>query len=250
MKIKFHANLSHFLFTSGLVVLVGGCSDAPTPVSQQAKRPVIQVAKILPDATYDRALALASTPEEQTIVKSCQRLEGKQRKPNVDSETIQTMQEVLFESETPEVRAAVAAGLGNAGNVDATPSLLDAMEDDSLLTRQAAAKAVGKLLGWTQGFNPEDPRDERAEAVERFRERWLLFEGSDLYQVATDPEARERAGAIAEKRAKFWRRKERLPANQKETATDPNDFPQPETLQPPRARPSAEEIRLQLERQQ
>ena len=250
MKIKFHANLSHFIFASGLVVCVGGCSDAPEADRQKTKRPVIQVAKILPDATYDRALSLASTPEEQTIVKACRRLEGKRKTPNIDPETVQTMQEVLFESAAPEVRAAVAAGLGNAGNVDATPSLLDAMEDDALVTRQAAAKAVGKLMGWRQGFQPDDPRDKRAEAVERFRERWLLFEGSDLYQVATDPEARERAGAIAEKRAKFWRRKERLPANQKETATDPNDFPQPETLQPPRARPSAEEIRLQLERQQ
>ncbi len=250
MKIKFHANLSDFIFASGLVVCVGGCSDAPEADRQKTKRPVIQVAKILPDATYDRALAVASTPEEQTIVKACRRLEGKRKTPNIDPETIQAMQEVLFESAAPEVRAAVAAGLGNAGNVDATPSLLDAMEDDALVTRQAAAKAVGKLMGWRQGFQPDDPRAKRAEAVERFRERWLLFEGSDLYQVATDPEARERAGAIAEKRAKFWRRKERLPANQKETATDPNDFPQPETLQPPRARPSAEEIRLQLERQQ
>ena len=166
MKIKFHANLSHFIFASGLVVCVGGCSDAPEADRQKTKRPVIQVAKILPDATYDRALAVASTPEEQTIVKACRGLEGKRKTPNIDPETVQTMQEVLFESAAPEVRAAVAAGLGNAGNVDATPSLLDAMEDDALVTRQAAAKAVGKLMGWRQGFQPDDPRDKRAEAVE------------------------------------------------------------------------------------
>ena len=214
MKIKFHANLSHFIFASGLVVCVGGCSDAPEADRQKTKRPVIQVAKILPDATYDRALAVASTPEEQTIVKACRRLEGKRKTPNIDPETIQAMQEVLFESAAPEVRAAVAAGLGNAGNVDATPSLLDAMEDDSLLTRQAAAKAVGKLMGWRQGFQPDDPRDKRAEAVERFRERWLLFEGSDLYQVATDPEA-------PGKSPRNCRKESEILATERKTASQP-----------------------------
>ena len=244
MKIKFHANLSHFIFASGLVVCVGGCSDAPEADRQKTKRPVIQVAKILPDATYDRALAVASTPEEQTIVKACRRLEGKRKTPNIDPETVQTMQEVLFESAAPEVRAAVAAGLGNAGNVDATPSLLDAMEDDALVTRQAAAKAVGKLMGWRQGFQPDDPRDKRAEAVERFRERWLLFEGSDLYQVATNPEARERAGAIAEKRAKFLRRKERMNDGDKNSLHE--ESPKSKDELPPQRRPTAEELQRQF----
>ena len=250
MKIKFHAKLSHFIFTSGFVLLVGGCSESPDSVSVKPKRPVIQVAKILPDATYARALSLASTPREQAIVEVSRRLEGKRRKPNVDSKTIQTMQEVLLESETPEVRAATAAGLGNASNIDSVPSLLDAMEDDSLLTRQAAGKAVGKLMGWRHGFQADDPSDKRAEAVERFRERWLLFEGSDLYQLATNPEVRERARAIAEKRAKFARRRERLPAHLKKMSAAPADVPGPEILPPPQSRPSADELRLQLLRLQ
>ena len=83
------------------------------------------------------------------------------------------------------------------------------MEDDAIVTRQAAAAAVGKLMGWWEGFNPEDSPEARAEAVEQFRERWVLFEKSDLYRVATDPEAQERVEAITKKRATFLQRKER-----------------------------------------
>ncbi|MCH8310688.1 MAG: GTP-binding protein [Chloroflexi bacterium] len=92
---------------------------------------------------------------------------------------------------------------------DGLPELIDAMEDNALVTRQAAAAAVGKIMGWQEGFNPEDSAEARAEAVEQFRERWLLFEGSDLYRVATDPEVRKRSGENAAKKAKFLRRKQR-----------------------------------------
>jgi hypothetical protein len=228
----------------GMTILAIGCTDSPESVSVSTKKTDRRINHLLSTETYDRALAVASTPEEQTIVKACRRLEGKRKTPNIDPETVQTMQEVLFESAAPEVRAAVAAGLGNAGNVDATPSLLDAMEDDALVTRQAAAKAVGKLMGWRQGFQPDDPRDKRAEAVERFRERWLLFEGSDLYQVATNPEARERAGAIAEKRAKFLRRKERMNARGKDNLQ--KNSPKSKEELPPQRRPTPEELRRQF----
>ena len=73
------------------------------------------------------------------------------------------MQEVLLESETPGVRAVAAAGLGNSGNVASVPQLLDAMEDDALVTRQAAARSIARLLGWREGFNPQDPPEARAE---------------------------------------------------------------------------------------
>tara|TARA_Y100001933_G_scaffold69246_1_gene70268 strand:- start:131 stop:775 length:645 start_codon:yes stop_codon:yes gene_type:complete len=193
----------------GMTILAIGCTNSSDSVSVSPKKSAIRVKHLLPAEIYEQALSVASGSREQMIIRSCQKIEGKRKKTPVNPDTIQTMQEVLFESEAAEVRAAVAAGLGNSGSVIAVPKLLDAMEDDALVTRQAAAAAVGKLTGWREGFNPEDSPELRAEAVEQFRERWLLFENSDLYRVATDPEARERVEAITKKRATFLRRKER-----------------------------------------
>ena len=232
----------------GMTILAIGCTDSPESVSVSPKKTVVRINHLLSNETYDRALSEASSSREREIIKSSQRLEGKRKTPLVKPDTIQTMQEVLFESEAPEVRAAVAAGLGNLGSVTSVPKLLDAMEDNALVTRQAAATAVEKLTGWRDGFNADDPPEVRAEAVEQFRERWLLFEGSDAYQLATDPEFRKRAGAIAEKRARFLRRKERM--NDGENNSLHEESPKSKDELSPQRRPSAEEIRLQLERQQ
>ena len=223
-----------------MIILAIGCTDSPESVSVSTKKADRRINHLIPTATYEQALSEAADPREQSIVQSCQRLEGKRNKPSVKPDTIQIMQEVLFESEAPEVRAAVAAGLGNAGSITSMPKLIDAMEDNALVTRQAAAAAVGKLMGWREGFNANDPPDARAEAVEQFRERWLLFEGSDAYQLATDPEFRKRAGAIAEKRAKFMRRKERAIAREKNPLQ--KESPKMKDLQPPQRRPTAREL--------
>ena len=198
----------------------------------------------MPAEIYEQALSEAADLREQSIVQSCQMLEGKRNKPSVKPDTIQIMQEVLFESEAAEVRAAVAAGLGNAGSITSMPKLIDAMEDDALVARQAAAAAVGKLMGWYVGFNADDSPEVRAEAVEQFRERWMLFEASDLYQVATDPEARERAEAIAEKRAKFLRRKERSSSSNKDRRQSDAADPAEEFI--PQRQPTAAELLRQF----
>ena len=227
----------------GMTILAIGCTDSPERVSVSTKKADRRINHLIPIATYEQARSEASGSREQMIVESCQQLEGKRKTPAVTPETIQTMQEVLFESETPEVRAVVAAGLGNAGSVISVPKLLDAMEDNALVTRQAAAAAVGKLTGWRDGFNADDSPDVRAESVEQFRERWLLFENSALYRVATDPEARKRAGAIAEKRAKFMRRKERAIAREKNPLQ--KEFPKTKDPQSPQRRPTPEELQRQ-----
>jgi len=228
----------------GMTILAIGCTDSPESVSVSPKKTVVRINHLLSTETYDQALTLAATPKEQTIVKACRRLEGKRKTPNIDPETVQTMQEVLFESAAPEVRAAVAAGLGNAGSVVSVPKLLDAMEDNALVTRQAAAAAVGNLMGWREGFNADDPPEVRAEAVEQFRERWMLFENSDLYQVATDPEARKRAAAVAQKRARFLRRKERMNDGNKNSLHE--ESPKSKDELPPQRRPTPEELRRQF----
>ena len=193
----------------GLTILAIGCADSSDSISVTPKKSLVRTKHLIPAEIYEQALSEASGSREQMIVKSCQTLEAAREKPLVKPDTIQIMQEVLFESEAAEVRAAVAAGLGNSGSVISVPQLLDAMEDDALVTRQAAAAAVGKLTGWQDGFNADDTSEIRAASVEQFRERWLRFKDSDLYRVATDPEARERVEAITEKKATFLRRKER-----------------------------------------
>lgn len=245
MTMRFHAKFSNRNALFAIAILTLGCTDSPSPVSDSTKKAALHINHLVPIETYEQARSEASNSREQKIVESCQQLEGKRKTPAVTPEAIQTMQEVLFESETPEVRAVVAAGLGNAGSVTSLPKLLDAMEDDSLVTRQAAAKSVAKLMGWREGFNPEDPPEKRAQAVEQFRERWLLFEQSELYQVATDPEARKRAAAVAQKRAKFDRRKERVPENSNNSLQ--KDSPQPNKLLSPRHRPSTEELERRRE---
>ena len=245
MTMRFHAKFSNRNALFAIAILTLGCTDSPSPVSDSTKKAALHINHLVPIETYEQARSEASSSREQKIVESCQQLEGKRKTPAVTPEAIQTMQEVLFESETPEVRAVVAAGLGNVGSVTSLPKLLDAMEDDSLVTRQAAAKSVAKLMGWREGFNPEDPPEKRAQAVEQFRERWLLFEQSELYQVATDPEARKRAAAVAQKRAKFDRRKERGPVSSNNSLQ--KDSPQPNKLLSPRHRPSTEELERRRE---
>ena len=228
----------------GTTILAIGCTDSPERISVSGKKTDRRINHLVPEEIYEQARSKASGSREQRIVESCWQLEGKRKAPAVAQETLQTMQEVLFESESPEVRATVAAGLGNAWSVISVPKLLDAMEDEALVTRQAAAAAVGKLTGWRDGFNADDSPDVRAESVEQFRERWLLFENSALYRVATDPEARKRADGIAEKRAKFLRRKERM--NDEENNSLHEESPKSKDELPPQRRPTPEELQRQF----
>ncbi len=241
MKTRSFDSLAHALLAIWCVLTLVGCDSSDDSVSRKAKGSPVEIARLLPETVYAQASQLASTPREESIVKSCSRLEGKPTANALPQNTIEVMQEVLFESETPEVRAAVAAGLGNAGSVTSVPRLLDALEDDSPVTRHAAAKSVAKLMGWHVTLQPRDSPKAWSEAAEQLRERWLLFEGSDLYQVATDPEARKRAREVAEKRSLFMRQQGTArKGGEQKSAT------QPETLEPPARRPSDEDLRQQF----
>ena len=239
-QFKFATLLALFALSS----LNFGCSDSAAPLSGTSKTTRVQIENLVPAEIYVQALSKTVDSRERAMINTCQRLEGKRKIPKVETKTIQMMHEVLLESQTPEVRAVAAAGLGNSRNVASVPHLLDAMEDDALITRQSAAKSVARLLGWREGFNPEDPPDARAESVERFRERWTLFEASDLFQVATDTEARKRAAAVANKRAKFLDRKGRAAIGKKNASSDA--AAEPKNLPPRQPRPSVETLRRQF----
>lgn len=181
------------------------------------------------------------------MVASARRREGKRTdRPPPSPETVLEMQRVLIESETPEVRAATAAGMGNSGDLESTPDLLDAMEDESVRVRETAARAVGRLLGWGHDFRADDPLEKRQETIAQYRERWTKFQNSSLYQISKNPAAKANAKRLAERKARADRRRERHPGKRKEEGILENNVPEQGIPPQPRSRPSREEFESQL----
>ena len=180
------------------------------------------------------------------MVASARRREGKRTDRPPSPEIVFEMRVVLIESETAEVRAAAAAGMGNSGDLETTPDLLDAMEDESVLVRETAAQAVGRLLGWNHGFRADDPLEKRQETIAQYRERWIKFQNSSLYGISQNPAAKANAKRLAERKARADRRRERHPGNRKEDGKLENNLPEPGIPPEPRPRPSREEFEAQL----
>lgn len=180
------------------------------------------------------------------MVASARRREGKRTDRPPAPETFLEMQRVLIESETPEVRAATAAGMGNSGDLQSTPNLLDAMEDESVLVRETAAQAIARLLGWNHDFRADDPIEKRQETIAEYREWWTEFQKSSLYEISQNPAAKEKAKRLAERKALTDRRRERHPDKRTEEGTIENNVPEPDIPPQPQSRPSQEEFESQL----
>ena len=177
---------------------------------------------------------------------SARRREGKRTGRPPSPETVLEMRGVLIESETPEIRAAAAAGLGNSRDLESTPELLDAMEDGSVLVRETAAQAIGRLLGWNHDFRADDPLEKRQETIAQYRERWITFQNSSLYEISKNPAAKANAKRLAERKALADRRRERHSDNRKKEGAIEKNAPNPGILPEPRSRPSREEFESQL----
>ena len=180
------------------------------------------------------------------MVASARRAEGKRTGRPPSPEIVFEMRGVLIESETPEVRAAAAAGMGNSGDLESTPDLLDAMEDESVRVRETAAQAIGRLLGWNHDFRADDPLEKRQETIAQYRERWTTFQNSSLYQISKNPAAKANAKRLAERKALADRRRERHPGKRKEEGKLENNVPEQGIPPQPRSRPSREEFESQL----
>lgn len=180
------------------------------------------------------------------MVASARRREGKRTDRPPSPEIVFEMRGVLIESETAEVRAAAAAGMGNSRDIETTPDLLDAMEDESVRVRETAAQAIGRLLGWNHDFRADDPLEKRQETIAQYRERWTKFQNSSLYEIAKNPAAKAKAKRLAERKALADRRRERHPGKRKEEGILENNVPEPGIPPQPRSRPSREEFESQL----
>jgi len=85
---------------------------------------------------------------------------------------------VLNETKYAEVRAACVRGLAEQWYYRGMPTLLDAMDDPSVMVRAQAGLAVQRMLRMDYGFRADDPEDKRREAVEQFRAWWEEFKTS------------------------------------------------------------------------
>jgi len=100
-----------------------------------------------------------------------------------ESENVRRLRTLLAESDTPEVRAAAAAGLGDVRDYESLPELLDLMESESTVMRMRSGKAVEQILGAGFGFDPYAAATDRAQSVEAYRR---------FYQEALGPHSPSR----------------------------------------------------------
>lgn len=203
-------SLQCFICAATVAGILPGCSGA----NDLAEAPDWTSPRVLTDEEYARASSLASTPQERAAVETARRVDGTRDQQRIDAESVSQMRQVLIESRTPEVRATVATGLGNAREFDSTPALLDAMGDESLLVRKAAAAAVQRMLGWTKDFPADGPIEQRQEVIAEYRDIWARFQDSNLYKVWKDPDLKEKIKATAQRKVTAERRRERHPRNQ------------------------------------
>jgi hypothetical protein len=115
-------------------------------------------------------------------------------------ESVELLRRVFSESRTPEVRAAIAQGLGHQRDVDSLPHLIDAMEDPSPLVRGRAGVAVVEIVGLEVPFSADGPPEERRKAVAFYRGFWRDAQapGSKFIEYMRDP---AKAAASADKAA-------------------------------------------------
>jgi hypothetical protein len=88
---------------------------------------------------------------------------------------IPQMRQVLDQSKTPEVRAAMIQGLAQQWDFDSMPTFLDAMDDESLVVRSRAGGAVQRLLQGDYGYRADDPPKTRERAVKSSRREWDML---------------------------------------------------------------------------
>ena len=226
------------VITGLIAVALAGCSSSngPTDDSQPA---ATTKPRLLADDAYVHADSLASNPQERAAVAAARRAEGQAVSPRNKPKTVLVMRQVLLESSTPEIRATVAAGLANSMDFASTPFLLDAMEDESPLVGEAAARAIERMFDWSPDFQADDTIEKKQEVVAKYRERWIKLEDSDLYAVYTNPAKKEQARRLAEKKALAERRRERDP-RRRNKAENEIDGPAAGVVPPPRTvRPRA-----------
>jgi hypothetical protein len=161
--------------------------------------------------------AAADVPaSEQRAVKLAQQITRPLLKGGIEPEEAALMRQVLKDSDNPQVRAAIVAGLAKARDPDSVPQLLSAMEDDSLEMRKLAGKAVELTCGFPHLFQPDAPLEERQAVIARYRKVWddlLKAPGQPYIRMMKDARYKQDLGRRSTTKLKELIKGQELPKN-------------------------------------
>lgn len=166
-------------------------------------------------AAPPRNSAAADAPaSEQRAVELAQQITRTMLKGGVEPEDAALLRQVLKDSDDPQVRAAIVAGLAKARDPDSVPQLLDAMEDESLEMRKLAGNAVELTCGFPHLFQPDAPLDQRQAVIARYRNIWddiLKMPGQPYLRMMKEPGYKQDMGRRATAKLKELRKSQEVP---------------------------------------
>ena len=203
----------NFLRKTGFSVAIlaamsaSSCSNDSVETNISPDNEVWTYAQDMSNDDYEQAESVAATTPERTAVEWARELDGTRGRRNFSPQKMTKIRQAFTESQAPDVRAAIAIGLGNAMDLDSTDVLLDAMEDEPPEVRAAAAKSISRIHGWGSEYQVDQPLEKRQEVVAIYRERWDQVKGSSLYDAWKNPDKKAATARRAQKKAKTdWRR--------------------------------------------
>ena len=113
---------------------------------------------------------------------------GTVRKATIDEQSVETLRDLIQSSNSPQVRAAAADGLGNMVAIDSVDLLLVALNDEEMQVREAAHRAISNILGTKFEFSAGAAADARQAAIDRIREVWLEKQQNEYFMsLKRDP---------------------------------------------------------------
>lgn len=147
----------------------------------------------------------ASPAAEQRAVELANQISRPMLKGGIQPENAAFLRQVLQESENPQVRAAIIAGLAKARDPDSVPQLMTAMTDESQELRKLAGNAVEQTCGFPQLFQADAPLEQRQEIIAQYRKVWndlLHVPGQPYIRMMKDPEFKKEMGRRAMEKLK------------------------------------------------
>lgn len=129
---------------------------------------------VTPEALADRAL---SEDEETVREEAALELSRHPEKP------VELLRKVFSETSSDRVKAAAAAGLGNVGDWDSMPQLIEAMRSDNAHLRGRAYSAACRILNQSYGRFAMKSDEERREIIKKIEDEWpILHKGHEIKQ--------------------------------------------------------------------
>jgi hypothetical protein len=92
------------------------------------------------------------------------------------------LRRLVREGNSPEVRAAATYAVARQYDYKSMDALLDSMEDESVVVRGRAGRAVVKLLGRDRRFRASGSAEERARIIGHCRADWETIKASPHFE--------------------------------------------------------------------